>query len=270
MAKTPPKKPKDPARPTRAKAARPDDTPTPDALADLLNPGINKGTAGMGSGNRACSRRRIIRSTAAPIFPPPTRRASRHAKGFERGAAERLHRLADQRARSGVGEGTGPWRRGRHSSPSPAGEGRALKARGVGSPADDDKRTPTRRLRVGDLPPAGGGEDRTENTACRAPTCRQVPAGCRRWASPPPRRRSNDLLREGRPEFAATAVDAAPPAAAGEIRRRPAVRDRLRLRAEGRPAAGDQGTGRRRQAHTTARRCCSASPARARPSPWPR
>jgi excinuclease ABC subunit B len=46
----PPKKPKDPAKPTRAKAARPDAPATPDALADLLNPGINKGTAGMGSG----------------------------------------------------------------------------------------------------------------------------------------------------------------------------------------------------------------------------
>ncbi len=46
----PPKKPKDPARPTRAKAARPDQPATPDALADLLNPAINKGTAGMGSG----------------------------------------------------------------------------------------------------------------------------------------------------------------------------------------------------------------------------
>jgi excinuclease ABC subunit B len=52
MAKSPdrPKKPKDPARPTRAKAARPDAPATPDALADLLNPAINKGTAGLGSG----------------------------------------------------------------------------------------------------------------------------------------------------------------------------------------------------------------------------
>src|SRR5690348_8483659 len=50
MAK-PPKKPqknKDPAKPTRAKAARPDSPVTPDALADLLNPAINKGTAGLG------------------------------------------------------------------------------------------------------------------------------------------------------------------------------------------------------------------------------
>ncbi len=46
----PPKKPKDPARPTRAKAARPD-APKPDAALDaLLNPAIAKGTAGMGSG----------------------------------------------------------------------------------------------------------------------------------------------------------------------------------------------------------------------------
>ena len=47
----PPKKPKkDPAGPTRAKAARPDEPATPDALADLLNPGIARGTAGLGSG----------------------------------------------------------------------------------------------------------------------------------------------------------------------------------------------------------------------------
>jgi len=50
MAKSPPKKRKDPAKPTRAKANRPDTPPTPDALADLLNPAIGKGTAGIGSG----------------------------------------------------------------------------------------------------------------------------------------------------------------------------------------------------------------------------
>ena len=44
------------------------------------------------------------------------------------------------------------------------------------------------------------------------------------------------------------AVDAAPPAAAGEVRRRHPPRHQVRLRAEGRPAAGDRGTGRGRQA----------------------
>src|SRR6187551_249778 len=41
---------KDPARPTRSKAHRPDSAPTNPALERLLNPGIEKGTAGMGSG----------------------------------------------------------------------------------------------------------------------------------------------------------------------------------------------------------------------------
>ena len=52
MAKSPDKRKarKDPARPTRSKAARPDEPATPEGLADLLNPGINKGTAGLGSG----------------------------------------------------------------------------------------------------------------------------------------------------------------------------------------------------------------------------
>ncbi len=51
MAKPPgkPKKPRDPARPTRAKAAREQVPPISPALAELLNPGIEKGTAGLGA-----------------------------------------------------------------------------------------------------------------------------------------------------------------------------------------------------------------------------
>ena len=43
-------------------------------------------------------------------------------------------------------------------------------------------------------------------------------------------------------------MDAAPAAAAGEIRRRPEIRHQIRVRAEGRPARGDPRVGRRRQA----------------------
>src|SRR5262249_10539614 len=54
MAKSPrhPSRPskKDPAHPTRSKAPRPDAPPTDPALERLLNPGIEKGPAGMGSG----------------------------------------------------------------------------------------------------------------------------------------------------------------------------------------------------------------------------
>src|SRR5690349_19089481 len=44
-----PKKPKDPARPTRAKAAAEHMKPLAPALAELLNPGLTKGTAGVGA-----------------------------------------------------------------------------------------------------------------------------------------------------------------------------------------------------------------------------
>src|SRR5580704_18868597 len=40
---------KDPAKPTRAKAARPDSSPLDPALAELLNPAIGRGRAGVGS-----------------------------------------------------------------------------------------------------------------------------------------------------------------------------------------------------------------------------
>src|SRR5438067_6638525 len=43
-----PKKPRDPAKPTRAKANRPDFPPTDPELEKLLNPGIHGGTAGPG------------------------------------------------------------------------------------------------------------------------------------------------------------------------------------------------------------------------------
>src|SRR5208283_394265 len=40
---------KDPAKPTRAKAARPHTAPLDPTLADLLNPAIGQGRAGVGS-----------------------------------------------------------------------------------------------------------------------------------------------------------------------------------------------------------------------------
>jgi excinuclease ABC subunit B len=40
---------KDPAKPTRAKASRPDSSPLDPSLAEILNPGIGQGTAGLGS-----------------------------------------------------------------------------------------------------------------------------------------------------------------------------------------------------------------------------
>src|SRR3954449_11867737 len=104
MAKTPPKKPKDPAKPTRAKAHRPEAPAHDPALDDLLNPGIARGRAGIGSGTGAqppadnsfdrrtgaagpdgardppSNRRRKIPSPAAGTPPSSTSRANRRRK----------------------------------------------------------------------------------------------------------------------------------------------------------------------------------------------
>ena len=99
----------------------------------------------------------------------------------------------------------------------------------------------------------------------------------RRAASARPDRRdrhgriAEDPARARRPQHPRPAgVDAAPAAAAGQVGGRPAVPDRLGIRAQGRPAARRSTSWSRASPRTSATRCCSASPARARPSPWPR
>src|SRR5450759_5597227 len=88
MAKHPdkPKKPKDSAKPTRAKAARPDASVTPDALADLLNPAINKGTAGLGSGTGKIS----------GLQPPPDNSFDRRADFSAAHKARKFAQKSDQ------------------------------------------------------------------------------------------------------------------------------------------------------------------------------
>src|SRR5260370_29008974 len=61
---------KDPAKPTRAKANRPDSAPTDPALAELLNPGIRQGTAGIGSQTGHAPRQRGDDRTSG-LQPPP-------------------------------------------------------------------------------------------------------------------------------------------------------------------------------------------------------
>ena len=97
----------------------------------------------------------------------------------------------------------------------------------------------------------------------------------RRSASPPPRMRWRALIREGRPEFKGED---------GQVKiwtphrpPRPEKSEggvRFVIKSEYEPKGDqpdrDQGTGRGHLRATTAPRCCSASPARARPTPWPR
>ncbi|MET0606240.1 MAG: excinuclease ABC subunit UvrB [Beijerinckiaceae bacterium] len=62
-----PKTPRDPARPTRAKASKPALKPLDDHLASLLNPGIGRGTAGPGA---AASDRRGLSDRPQSDFDP--------------------------------------------------------------------------------------------------------------------------------------------------------------------------------------------------------
>ena len=86
MAKSPdtPKKPRDPARPTRSKANREQLPPTEPTLADLLNPAIGRGTAGIGSGTGGTGRQ-----------PPPDNSRDRRAD------AAAAHRLMESSAHIG-------------------------------------------------------------------------------------------------------------------------------------------------------------------------
>ena len=59
---------------------------------------------------------------------------------------------------------------------------------------------------------------------------------------------AGDAAARGPARIRRAAVDAAPAAAAGEVRRRPAAGDQIGLRAQGRPAAGDRRPRRGRQA----------------------
>jgi excinuclease ABC subunit B len=90
----PPKKPKDPARPTRAKAAREALPPIAPALADLLNPAINRGEAGVGSQTG---------------LPPPPRAGREGASGLQPPADNSRDRRTDfaaaHRARASTPEG---------------------------------------------------------------------------------------------------------------------------------------------------------------------
>ncbi len=201
MAKSPPKKPKDRAKPTRAKAARPDDKPTPDALANLLNPGIGRGTAGIGSGtglqqppDNSWDRRRDFseahkarKSTPKEFNEAPQRDYS----------ASPITGLDPQLARElGLGDDDDA------SSPSPAGGGsRAEGARGGVSGAEKDSPPPA-GLQPATSPLQGEVKKDGKYRLPRAdlPT---GPGGLASMGVAATAESLEKLLREGRPEFSA-------------------------------------------------------------------
>jgi excinuclease ABC subunit B len=184
MARAPDKPKKDPARPTRAKAHRPDVPPMDPALAELLNPAIEKGTAGIGSGtglqpppDNSFDRRADF--SAAHRARKSTRQAL--GEGAQAGYVAKTPRLGEldpDVARAwGIEEDEallrGPSLRAEAEGALPQGRARA----GADSP------TRLRSSEAGDLPSqtARRGEALTGATASM--------------------RALEKLLREGRPEF---------------------------------------------------------------------
>ena len=223
MAKTPdtPKSPKSKAPNSKApnsKASRPDVKPIGPALAELLNPAINRGDAGMGSGTG--------------LQPPPDNSKDRRSGGE---AAIHRARASTQsspppRAQRVVGRGRG-WGAPRaqsprlppHPDPPPQG-GREKRAK----PRRDRHRCSCFRSRrtspAKALPNRRSRNSRRRTTTPPPPSRRWIrnwrgSSGCRprrtttrrwrgrraaRWkasACRPPRRRWKNLIREGRAEF---------------------------------------------------------------------
>jgi excinuclease ABC subunit B len=185
-----PKKAKDPAKPTRSKAARPDSAPLDSALADLLNPAIGQGRAGVGSQTgsdaEASSRREV------PTPNPAPREGDERLKPPADNSFDRRADFANaHRARASVTRGFGeaPQQGYVAKAPVPPGEIDPDLARALGIDEPDDAKVDPRNVITPDMGPAHlrlarpafGGVDSVAGLASQQSLDR--------------------LLREGRAEF---------------------------------------------------------------------
>jgi excinuclease ABC subunit B len=180
---------KDPARPTRAKANRPDEPRTDPALERLLNPGIERGTAGMGSGTN--------------LQPPPDnsfeRRADRRGEHTARKSVVKGFEEAPQRGYVARGPLLGP-----ELSQSRPLDINAELRKALGYDNDPSKPligvdqaeqdAPPERDEISDI-----SEPRREKRVMHRPSPQPVTLGV--TAS---MQALDKLLREGRPEFASS------------------------------------------------------------------
>ena len=263
MAKSPGKPPqkrdpakhskKDPAKPTRAKASRPDLAPIEPALAQLLNPGIAQGTAGPGS--------------QTGLKPPPdnsfdrrrdfsdAHRARKSTQGFSEAPQSGYvaktpaspGELDPDLARAlGIDEDEGdaasrtlPWR-GRVARRRRAGWGEYRTGSGHRFERSFAHPHPI-ALRAIDLPPPGGGGHRPHGRRFgnQLGYCRGYIVLPRHHGIVGHRVGIGIAAARGAAEFTETAVDTAPAAAAGEVRRR-------RPRSSSSPTSSPRATSRRR------------------------
>ena len=230
------------------------------ALAELLNPAINRGDAGMGSGTG--------------LQPPPDNSCDRRAGGeaaAHRGRASTNPPKACRPIRCPTATCRASGRQ-TPLRPNPQPPGARAPRRPRRSPAGQlrhrrhhpDARSGTRAAA---RPADRGGRRRGAGAAAAQQDGGARRQGHRRRAGKPDPRRPPGIQGRRRQR---QAVGAAPAAAPGEIRRRRAASSsspNTSRRATSRPRSRNWS---RASTATTARRCCSASPARARPTPWPR
>ncbi len=163
---------KDPARPTRAKAARPDTAPIDPALADLLNPAIGQGRAGVGSQTG-------IEPAQSGLQPPSD-------NSFDR----RADFANAHRARASVTRGFGeaPQQGYVGKTPVPPGELDPDLAKSLGIEEPEEGADDPRNVITPDMGPA---RLRLRATAGEAGTFGGLAS----------QQSLDQLLREGRPEF---------------------------------------------------------------------
>jgi excinuclease ABC subunit B len=160
---------KDPAKPTRAKAARPETPILDGSLADLLNPAIGQGTAGLGS--------------QTGLKPPPDNSWDRRADFANA-----------HRARASVARGFGEAPQQGYVGKTPVAPGELdpdlAKALGIEEPEDDA--TPG-VIKYGDAPAHG--------RLARRPQDGNEPTGIGAFGGVASQQSLDRLLREGREEF---------------------------------------------------------------------
>src|SRR5580698_6243979 len=88
---------KDPAKPTRAKASRPDVPAMDSSLADILNPALSRGRAGIGAQTGIEAQKHDVR-TPSPFV-------GREGGGAEQSSTPTLHRTTPTPNPSPQGEG---------------------------------------------------------------------------------------------------------------------------------------------------------------------
>ncbi len=178
---------KDPAKPTRAKASRPDSAPLDPALADLLNPAIGQGRAGVGSqtgidlnpsplvGEDRERGREVMRRPSTSAISPSTHRqdlptstpnpspqggGEQRASGLQQPSDNSFDRRADfanaHRARASVARGFGeaPQQGYVGKTPVPPGELDPDLARALGIDEQEGEAENARNVITPDMGPA--------------------------------------------------------------------------------------------------------------------